>query len=307
MRAPPVFAVVLNHERPGDTVECLRSLESSTYPNLEIVVLDTGCVRDAAVEIRQAVPAARVTALERNLAYAGNNNVGLAIALRRRAAWIILLNDDVTVAPDCVSRLIEIGESDRRIGLLGPTVYHHAMPQVVQTAGGWLASDWSARFLASGEVDRGQYSGPRDVAWVSGCALMARGELCDQVGLLDERFFSYWEDVEWCLRARGHGWRVVHVPAAKAWHKGGGPGDVAPSTLAYYTTRNHLLALRKHRAPLGVWCAISTRLAATLLSWSLRPRHRSRREARTAMWHGLRDFVLRRYGERPAPSDGRVR
>lgn len=298
---PSVVALVLNHERPDETVQCLRSLESSTYRNLEVLVLDTGHTRSGADEIRQACPGAEVVMLERNLGYTGGNNVGLKLALRRRAAWVLLVNDDVVVDPNCVSRLIESGQSDERIGMVGPTVYNHAEPQSIQTAGGRLGPDWSASFLVPDELELGQYEHPRDVAWLSGSALMVRRELCEQIGILDERFFSYWEEVEWCLRAVRSGWRVVHVPNAKVWHKGGGAAadaDAAPlPAVAYYTTRNHLLGLQTQRAPVRVWLANSRRLAATLISWSVRPKWRSRREARTAMWHGTVDFARQRFGE----------
>jgi GT2 family glycosyltransferase len=291
---------VLNHERPDQTLLCLRSLKSNAYGNLEVIVLDTGHATIGIDEIREACPGAEVVMLERNLGYAGGNNVGLELALRRRAAWVLLLNDDVVLDPDCVSRLTESGQSDERIGMVGPTVYNHAEPQIIQSAGGRLGPDWSAWLVAADELDVGQYEHPRDVAWLSGCALMVRGELCEQIGVLDERFFLYWEDVEWCLRASRSGWRVVHVPTARVWHKGGQAGAdeaASPPAAAYYTTRNHLLGIQKQRAPMRVWYANARRLAATLLSWSVRPKWRSRREARTAMWHGAVDFARGRFGE----------
>ena len=298
---PSVVALVLNHERPDQTVQCLRSLESSTYRNLEVLVLDTGHTRGGADEIRQACPGAQVVLLERNLGYTGGNNVGLKLALRRRAAWILLMNDDVVVDPDCVSRLIESGQSDERIGMVGTDRLQPCRAADHPTAGGRLGPDWSASFLVPDELDLRQFEHPRDVAWLSGCALMVRRELCEQAGILDERFFLYWEDVEWCLRAIRSGWRVVHVPTAKVWHKGGGDAadaDAAPlPAVAYYTTRNHLLGLQTQRAPIRVWLANGRRLAATLISWSVRPKWRSRRRARAAMWQGTIDFARRRFGE----------
>jgi GT2 family glycosyltransferase len=299
MSAPLVIAVILNHNRPNSTVQCLRSLESSTYPNLDVVVLHTGHAERDAPELERARPGTEVIALPGNLGYAGGNNVGLALARGRRAAWVMLLNDDVLVDSDCIPRLVDSGQSDARIGMVGPTVYHQTDPQVIQSAGGRLGADWSASLLADGELDRGQYDQPRDVAWLSGCALMVRAELCERVGLLDERFFLYWEDVDWCLRAARSGWRIVHEPSAKVWHEGGRPGPDAPPGVAYYTTRNHLLGLQNQSAPMRVWIVAARRLTATFVGWSLPPKWQSQREARTEMWHGAVDFALRRFGERP--------
>ncbi len=286
----------------------MPAVARETAPSdLAVVVLDTGFVPGAAAAIGQAFPDVHVATARTESGLCGQQQRRLSLALRRGAAWILLLNDDVVVAPDCVSRLLEAAAADERIGLLGPTVYEHGRPTVVQSAGGTLGKDWSARFLAPGEPGWKLSTEPNDVAWLSGCALMARRELCEQAGLLDERFFSYWEEVEWCLRASRAGWRVVHVPSAKAWHKGGLPVDPPPAHVAYYVTRNHLLALRKHRAPLRVWLANLLRLSATLLSWSLRPKWRSRREARTAMWNGVVDFALGRFGQMPTVRSRRHR
>jgi len=305
LTGPLVVAIVLSHERPDRTVACLRSLRSSLYPNLEVVVLDTGQAPGSADDIGRAFPGTEIVALEGNRGYAGGNNTGLALALRRRADWALLVNDDVTVAADCLSRLVECGESERRIGMVGPTVHHRDEPRVIQSAGGYLEPDWSASFLAADEPDRGQLREPRDVAWLSGCALLVRLELYEQIGPLDERFFCYWEDVDWCLRAHRYGWRVVHEPAARAWHEGGRTGSAPHPAVAYYTTRNHLLALGKHGAPLRVRLVAARRLGTTLLVWSVRPSLRSRRAARTAMWQGVADFALGRFGERPSTGRGR--
>jgi GT2 family glycosyltransferase len=124
---------------------------------------------------------------------------------------------------------------------------------------------------------------------------MARRAMCEEIGLLDERFFNYWEEVEWCLRAVRRGWRVVHVPAARAWHRDPRP---VPAEASYYVTRNRLLALAAQRPPLGTWLRVTANLAATLLSWSVRPKWRHLRPHRTAMWHGVLDFARGRVGKR---------
>jgi hypothetical protein len=137
------------------------------------------------------------------------------------------------------------------------------------------------------------------VDWVSGCALLARREMIEQVGVLDERFFYYWEETEWCLRARRSGWLVVAVPGARIWHKGV-QRDYRPGPdVTYYSTRNRLLMLGKHRAPMGAWLSASADLARTLLAWTLKPKWREMRRHRDAMWQGMMDFLRRRWGMRP--------
>jgi GT2 family glycosyltransferase len=150
------------------------------------------------------------------------------------------------------------------------------------------------------ETDHGQYSAVRQVDWVSGCAIMVRRELVEQVGTLDPDYFLYWEETEWCIRANRAGWRIVHVPYAKLWHKGVNREYDPKPYVTYYMTRNYLLTLTKHKAHLFIRLLALGNILRTLLSWSVKPRWRSRRDHRNAMWRGLVDFLYNRFG--PIPS-----
>lgn len=300
MSTPPLVAcVILNRNRRDDTLECLRSLEGGTYANLRIVVLDCGSTDGSVEAVRSAFPGVRIIELERNLGYAGNNNVGMRAAVEAGADWVFVLNEDTVLAPDCVARLVEEGQRDPRIGILGPTVYHHDEPNVIQSAGGGLTRRWQGFHRGQNEEDRGQFRDPCPVQWISGCAILVRRDVIESVGLLDERFFIYWDETEWCVRAGKAGWRVVHVPAAKVWHKGV-QRDYRPKPyVTYYSTRNRLLMLRKHRAPIAARVLAWAEVLRTLTSWSVKPRWRHMRAHRDAMWRGLVDFLRARWGEMP--------
>jgi GT2 family glycosyltransferase len=294
-------AVILNTDRRADTLACVASLRSSLGVRPDILVLDNAS-RDGSVQaVRSAFPEVDVLELPRNLGYAGNNNLGLQAALGRGAAWVLVLNEDVVLAPDCLARLIEVAEADPTIGIAGPMVYHHEAPTVIQSAGGRLDRLWRSSHRGLNETDTGQYGDVQPVDWISGCALLVRREVIEQVGGLDERFFYYWEETEWCLRARRAGWRIVFVPQAGIWHKGV-QRDYRPApNVTYYWTRNWLLMLEKHRAPALAWLTAASWIARNSLAWSLLPRWReSKRAHREAMWQGARDFLRHRWGMKPA-------
>ena len=297
--APLVEVVILNTNRREDTLACLASLALSTYPRLTVTVLDNASSDGSVAAIEQQFPATRVVALHDNRGYAGNNNVGIERALEHAADWVFVLNEDTIVDAACLSELIAVGERDPRIGMLGPLVYHHNEPQVVQSAGGRLNRRWDAIHQGLNERDTGQYGQPQDVTWVSGCAILVRRALIEQVGMLDERFFYYWEETDWCLRAREHGWRVVNVPSAKIWHKGVQRHYEPSSNVSYYNARNRLLFMRAHRAPAVAWGATGIQMARTLASMSLRPRWRAQQRHRNAMARGVYDFMLGRFGKGP--------
>jgi GT2 family glycosyltransferase len=293
---PRVVSVILNTNRRQDTLDCLASLQAGTYPNTSAIVLDCQSTDGSVDAVRAEYPEARVIELTENLGYAGNNNVGLQAALQQGADWVFVLNEDTVVASDCLSRLVHVGESDSRIGIVGPMVYHHDEPAVIQSAGGELTRWWRGFHLEQNQADHGQLREPRQVRWISGCAILVRRAVIDAVGGIDPRFFIYWEETEWCVRAGQAGWRIVHVPAARVWHKGV-QRDYRPKPLVtYYSTRNRLLFLAARGAPMGAWLVAWAEIGRTLASWSIRPKWRGKQEHRDAMARGVRDFIGHRWG-----------
>ena len=299
MQQPLIVTVILNTNRRADTLACLESLVQNDYANAQILVLDNNSTDGSVSAIQQAFPQVTIILLEENLGYAGNNNVGIRAALKMGADWVFVLNEDTILASDCLSQMVMVGERDPQIGILGPLVYHYDEPNVIQTAGGEFGRYWESIHLAQNETDQGQYRQPRPVDWISGCGIMVRRAVIDQVGMIDERYFYYWEETEWCLRAGKKGWRIMHVPEAKMWHKGVQRDYRPKPSVTYYATRNRLLTLAKHHAPLTVWLGTLTQLLRTLTSWTLKPKWRHNREHRDAMVRGLVDFLQHRWGQMP--------
>jgi hypothetical protein len=149
------------------------------------------------------------------------------------------------------------------------------------------------------ERDTGQFgAAPRTVDFITGCALLAKRAVLERVGLLDERFFTYYEETEWCVRAQRAGFKIVHAPAAKIWHKI--PLDARESSplVHYYMTRNRLLFLRATGAGWRPWLHTLVREdLRTWLSWSVRPRWRHKRAHRVMLTRGVADALCGRWGQ----------
>jgi len=299
MANPLVVTVVLNTNRRDDTLDCLKSLDCSTYSDRLDIVLDNHSTDGSVEAIRTRFPKVEVAFLAENLGYAGNNNVGIGLALARGAEWVFVLNEDTVLAPDCLDELVRAAERKPRIGVVGPMVYHHDEPQVIQSAGGVLDSSWRSRHLRQNERDGGEQTQPAPVDWISGCAIMVRRAAIEEAGMLDERFFYYWEETEWCLRIVRRGWVVLHVPRARLWHKGVNRNYRPGPSVTYYSTRNRLLMMSKNSAPVAARASAWIDVARTLTSWSIRPRWRGRRAHRDAMWLGVRDYLRGRWGRMP--------
>lgn len=295
---PLVVSVILNTNRREDTLACLDTLLLGDYLNHKALVLDNACTDGSNEAIRTRFPQVEILTLEENKGYAGNNNVGIKAALEWGAEWVFLLNEDVLLAKDTLSLLVQAAQLEPQTGAIGPLVYHADDPQVIQSAGGRLDAQWRATHIGQNQPDQGQYSTARNVDWISGCAILMKRAVIDQVGAIDERFFYYWEETEWCLRAARAGWKIRIEPRAHLWHKGVQQNYTPGPNVTYYQTRNRFLALSKHSAPLFVWAAAYFSAGRTLLAWSLRPKWRAKQDHRDALWDGLLDFWHGRWGMR---------
>lgn len=292
MDSIPVVAVILNWKRPADTLACLEAL-GTTVPT---VIVDNGSGDDSLEIIRHAKPDVPLLVLGENRGYTGGNNAGVSWALAQNCEWVLLMNDDVILAPGGLKALLEIGRANSRAGFVGPLVLHAQPDNLIQSAGGWLDKRWRSGHRGENQTDIGQFQQVETVPWLSGCALLVRSQMIREIGLLDERFFLYEEELEWCLRARQAGWETLFVPQVKVWHAGVTPDYEPKPYITYYMARNHFLLLSKQRPGVLPWLDAIVQSVRTLLSWTFKPRWRAKRAHRDALWRGILDFLRRRWG-----------
>ncbi len=223
---PKVAVIVLSWNGKEMTLACLESLAASDYPSLDIYLVDNAS-SDGTVESVKTAFAERIRLIanSENLGFAGGNNVGIRKALEDGAAYVLLLNNDTTVAPDMISHLVAAARSNPQMGIFAPKIYYESPPDQIWFAGGDVSlARGTVRHIGIREVDRGQYDAPRRVDYVSGCALMARRDVFEKIGVLDETYKMYFEDTDFCMRAQLSGFGCYFVPAGRMWHK------ISPST-----------------------------------------------------------------------------
>lgn len=320
MGTPLVYIIILNWNGRDDTLACLASVAKIDYSDFRVIVVDNGSADDSVRAIRSAFPEVELIETGKNLGFAGGNNVGIRRALDLGADYVLLLNNDTEVDPTMLDAFVAAAKHHPDAGVFSGKIYYHAEPRRIWYAGAkWNSS--TARFdqIAEGELDDGRsYSTVCETAYACGCAFFIPATRLREIGLLDEDFFLYFEETDWCFRANEAGHPSIFVPDAKLWHKVsvsfGGEGS--PLAL-YFITRNRLLWARRHAGMsrrlhvygTAAWSLVArfgSALAGRRMGDAFTPRRWwwSVREAfddprNRAYYLGFRDFWLGRFGDCP--------
>jgi len=255
MPEPRVCVAVLTWNNWADTDECLASLLQQDYANYFVVVVDNGS-RDGSLERLRGKWRAQVefVALAENRGVAAGYNAGIRKGLEEGADYVLLLNNDTTVSPVLVSRLVEGFAQGEGVVAVGPIIVYYDDLQRVWYAGG-VYERWLGRTRHLGLHRRVEAFKPKEgqhweTDFVCGCAIMLSGWAIQEVGLLDESYSLYHEDLDWCLRAQAQGYRclvvgyplVAHKVSVSAGRRG---SNVLAAPSAYFYARNPFKLARK--------------------------------------------------------------
>jgi GT2 family glycosyltransferase len=247
---PLVVLLILTWNRRDDVLRCVASLERLAYPNYVPVAVDNASQDDTVEALRARHPQLEIIRNGSNLGYAGGNNVGIRWALARGADYVLLINSDTEVTPRLIDELVEVAESDPRIAVVGSrNVLMEDQRRLWGAYGVLTYGPFVVSTAGEGEPDGPVWNVVRDVDSALGNGYLWRCAALQRVGLLDERFFGYHEDLDWCTRARRMGYRVVYAGSAAIVHKGGSSSDPRQSRTFprnYFLGRNGILFVRKH-------------------------------------------------------------
>lgn len=300
---PHVAIVILTWNQRELTLDCLASLQPMDYPSdkLELIVVDNGSQDNTLVAIKERF--STVTVLENgdNLGFAEGNNVGIRHALQGNAAYIMLLNNDTIVDKDMLRLLIDFAEAREDVGIVTPKIYYHDEPERIWCAGASI--DWKTAGVArlrAEEIDDSRKETAHEVDFASGCAICLKRSVIEQVGVLDKRFFIYYEETEWCVRATNAGWRIVYVPEAKMWHRISSAMGVSSPATEYYMNRNVLLFLVKSGRGINTLVPLLRSLGrnmAVIAAYTVKSHNGRRIPHRNARLFALRDSLLGRWGK----------
>ena len=251
MPSPPsVAAVVLSYEGREVTLQALESLTALDYPRLAVVVADNGSTDGTKEAIERRFPGVAVVRLETNQGPAGGVNLGLCWGLERGFDYLLVLNNDIEVAPDMVSEMVRVAERDETIGIVAPKAYYYEDRERIWSAGGILRFKESVtRERGHQELDRGQFDRDEEIPYANGCAMLVKAAVFRDVGLWDPLYFLSVEDADFCVRAKRAGWRCWFAHRARLWHMVSVTAGGYRAGRTFHTGRSTALFLRRYAGP----------------------------------------------------------
>lgn len=301
-----VAAVLVNYGQWELTRKCIGSLKGSTGADLAITLVDN-CSPGAVPDWVGEEEGLRFCRLAANTGFSGGNNAGFRLSLQDGAELTLFLNNDATVMPGTVGIMASHMEEDPSTGILAPAVYRASEPGSIWSAGGRLVR-WKMRFrqveLPGEAFDPGK---TLEVDFVSGCAMMVRTSLFVQLGGFREDLFMYYEDAEFCWRAREAGSRVRVIPSASVLHEvGSSSGGEQSETAMYFSERNRILLSRSMLGPFhrAVFLIYKT---AVLLVYTVRFAASGDTGLAAWTWRGYLDGLAGRSGNREGLTGGNLR
>ena len=245
MTHPIVSVVIVNWNGKHLLAECLDSLVGQrNIRDVEIILVDNGSQDGSAEFVQGHYQNIKVIGLPENIGFAGGNNAGIRIAAGK---YIALLNNDTKVDSLWLSSLVTTAEADpQAVGMWAGKILSYDRPGIIDNVGLLLYPDGLGRGKGRLEKDEGQYDDPGAALFPSGCAALYRKAMLDEIGLFDEEFFAYADDVDVGLRARLAGWECRYVPSAKVFHKYSSSSSAYSPLKAFLVERNRIWVLLKY-------------------------------------------------------------
>ena len=246
---PKVFIVTLNWNGMFHTIECIESIKKLEYTNYGIIVVDNNST-DGSINLFRELfdDTIKIIINDRNLGYSEGFNTGIKYAFENGADYILILNNDVKIDPKALSELMTAAQKNPDAGFLTGKTYFYNSPNTFQTAG---KSNHSTLLvghnIGSCELDEGQYDCIKEYDFVDDVFLLVNREVIEKVGMYNKNFFLHYEIADWCARVRSAGFRILYVPKAKIWHKGGmSDGGSSNASRTYYMARNRIVFLKRN-------------------------------------------------------------
>lgn len=263
MPKPLVSVISVNYNQAAITCAMVASLRKITYPNIEIIVVDNASPSDDPELILEFFPEVKLIRSEKNLGFAGGNNLGIRQA---KGKYLLFLNNDTEVAPDFLEPLVELFEKNNLAGVASPKIIFYGTDNIIQYAGSTGINPWTGRSkgIGSQEKDTGQYNTSAQTALADGAAMLVPRRVIDRVGLMPEMYFLYYEELDWCEMIKRAGYTCHYIANSTIFHKESMSVGKVSVLKTYYMNRNRLLFIRRNIKGWPFWSSTCIFLMAAI-------------------------------------------
>lgn len=242
---PLVSIITVNYNQSGVTLEFLKSLESCTYPNLEVWVVDNASPNDNPDQIKEIFPEIKLIKTKENLGFAGGNNVAVKQA---NGKYLLFINNDTEVEADFLQPMVQLLEENPEIGMVSPKIHYFHTPNTFQYAGFTPINRITIRnhAIGFGEVDKGQYDHTVQTGSIFGAAMLVPRKVIEEAGMMDEIFFLYYEEHDWAARIERAGYKLYFDGRSLVKHKESISTVKDSPFQIFYLTRGRILYARRN-------------------------------------------------------------
>jgi GT2 family glycosyltransferase len=239
-----VSIIIINWNGKNHLKKCFDSLEKLDYPNFEIILVDNNSSDESVEFTKKNYPRFKIIQNKRNLGFAKANNIGFKEA---KGKYILLLNNDTKVTTELLSKLVNAIKKDRRIGIIQPKIIFMGSGKL-QAGGTFLTnSGFLYHFGNWKNPNDKKYNQPKEIFSANGSCMLARREVIEKIDLFDPDFFAYFEETDFCWRTLLAGWKIIYLPAAKVYHKGGETAQKLNSSfIQFHSFKNRICSIIKN-------------------------------------------------------------
>jgi GT2 family glycosyltransferase len=306
---PKVIIIVLNWNGIDVSEKCIQSLLQVAYPNSGILLVDNASTDGSFEMLKEKFPDIYFLQNPQNLGFAEGNNRGIKFAFYELAAnHVVLLNNDTVVDPAWLQALVDVVDKNPDIGAVGSKIFYLSKPNVIWSEGGSFGG-WRGipTQLRINETDLGILEEPHLVDYASGCSILITRKAFEDVGLLDLDYFLYFEETDWCARARRKGFKIMIAPRSRVWHKVGySTGAIDAPVHIYYMVRNNFAFLIKN-SPCKMIRVLKLAIFTIIIvkRYILRMKTADNRNNNISrlVFRALSDAILGKYGQGPDDLD----
>lgn len=259
-----IYIILVNYGHAKLTVDCITSLNKAGCNNDRIIIVDNNSPDDS-LEILRMLDGVILIESKENGGFSYGNNLGIKYALSRNCEGVVLLNNDTVISEDFFEHFISTNCDE----VVVPKILYYDHPDVIWYAGGEIRYDKGLPIHhGMNQKDSMEFSGKKYTDYACGCCILIPRSILDRIGLLNEKYFMYWEDCDYTLRLFKAGLKISYMPEAKVWHKVSMSSDANSPAYIYYFNRNRFYVLKHYNFGLSAWIyTVLTRLIRVLMSF----------------------------------------